>query len=109
MKQKLKQIKLEDILCLYIILCPILDIASYLFRNYFNTTISISTFLRPIIPIIFAVYIFIKANKKHKLILLGIMLTYVLYGIIHLAVMKNFITGCSYGGVKQELQYIINY
>lgn len=109
MKEKLKNIKLEDILCLYIILCPILDIASYLFRNYFDTTISISTFLRPIIPIILAIHIFIKANKKHKLILLGIMLVYVFYGIIHLLVMRGFITGCSYGGVKQELQYIINY
>ena len=108
-KNKIKNIKIEDILCFYIILCPILDIASYLFRNYFNTNISISTFLRPIIPAAIAIYIFIKANKKNKLILLGIMLIYVIYGIVHLLVTKTFITGCSYGGVKQELQYIINY
>ena len=106
---KLKQIKLEHIIYFYIIICPILDIASFLFRNAFNTNISISTFLRPIIPIILAIYIFIKANKKHKLILSGIAFTYLIYGIVHLAVTKAFVTGCSYGGIVQELQYVVNY
>lgn len=106
---KIKQIKLEHIVYFYIILCPILDIASFLFRNAYDTNISISTFLRPIIPIILAIYIFIKANKKHKLILLGIALTYLVYGTIHLAVTKKFLTGCSYGGIAQELQYVVNY
>ena len=106
---KLKQIKLEHIIYFYIIICPILDIASFLFRNAFNTNISISTFLRPIIPIILAIYIFIKANKKHKLILSGIAFTYLIYGIVHLAVTKTFFTGCSYGGIVQELQYVVNY
>lgn len=107
--KNIKKIELEDILCIYIVLCPILDIASFLFRNNFNTNISISTFLRPIIPICMGIYIFIKANKKNKLILLGIMSIYFLYGIAHLLATKTFITGCSYGGVKQELQYVINY
>ena len=106
---KLKQIKMEHIIYFYIIVCPILDIASFLFRNTFDTNISISTFLRPIIPIILAIYIFIKANKKHKLILLGIAFTYLIYGIVHLAVTKTFLTGCSYGGIVQELQYVVNY
>ena len=106
---KLKQIKMEHIIYFYIIICPILDIASFLFRNAFDTKISISTFLRPIIPIILAIYIFIKSNKKHKLILLGIASTYLVYGIVHLAVTKTFLTGCSYGGIVQELQYVVNY
>ena len=106
---KLKQLKMEHIIYFYIIICPILDIVSFLFRNAFNTNISISTFLRPIIPIILAIYIFIKANKKHKLILSGIGLVYVIYGIVHLAVTKTFLTGCSYGGIVQELQYVVNY
>lgn len=45
-------ITIENLLCFLIIICPILDAASFLFRNYFNTNISISTFIRPIIPII---------------------------------------------------------
>ena len=49
--QLLKKITIKHVLCLYIILCPILDILSFAFRNYFNTNISISTFLRPIIPV----------------------------------------------------------
>ena len=51
---------MENILCLFIIVCPILDVASFLFRNYFNTFFSISTILRPIIPIIAIGYIFFK-------------------------------------------------
>lgn len=106
---KIKKIKIEYIVYFYIILCPILDIASYCFRNAFDTSISISTFLRPIIPIILAIYIFIKANKKHKLILAGIATIYTVYGAIHLIVTKTFLTGCSYGGIMQELQYVVNY
>ena len=106
---KLKQIKIEHIIYFYIIICPILDIASFVFRNSFNTNISISTFVRPIIPITLAIYIFIKANKKNKIILSGIGAVYVIYGIIHLAVTKTFLTGCSYGGIVQELQYVVNY
>ncbi len=106
---KIKKLKKEYIIYFYIILCPILDIASFLFRNTFDTNISISTFIRPIIPVILAIYIFIKANKKHKLILAGIATIYVVYGAIHLAVTKTFFTGCSYGGIAQELQYIVNY
>ena len=80
----IKKLKKEYIIYFYIILCPILDIASFLFRNAFDTNISISTFIRPIIPVILAIYIFIKANKKHKLILAGIATIYVAYGAIHL-------------------------
>ena len=108
-KNKLHSLKLEDILCIYIVLCPILDISSFLFRNYFETNISVSTFLRPILPIIISIYIFIKANKKNKLILISIVGIYVIYGIIHLLVTNTFLTACSYGGIKEELQYVINY
>ena len=108
-KNKLHSLKLEDILCIYIVLCPILDISSFLFRNYFETNITVSTFLRPILPIIISIYIFIKANKKNKIILISIVGIYVIYGIIHLLVTNTFLTGCSYGGIKEELQYVINY
>ena len=59
-KSNLKNIiTIENLLCFLIIICPILDAASFLFRNYFNTNISISTFIRPIIPIIAITYIFV--------------------------------------------------
>ena len=48
-KKKTSDIKslftIENLLCFFIIICPILDVASFLFRNYFKTNISISTFL----------------------------------------------------------------
>ena len=63
-KTKLKKIRkiinLENILCVFLIICPILDIASFVFRNAFNVSFSPSTFIRPIIPIIVGIYIFFK-------------------------------------------------
>ena len=104
-----KKITLENILCLFIILSPIFDITSFIFRKYFNTTVSITTFIRPIIPVIAALYIFIKVdkNKKKKLALTGII--FIFYSAVHIYVMKSLITGCSYGTVMNELQYIFNF
>lgn len=110
MKQKIsKLLTLENIMCILIILCPIFDIASFTFRNYFNTTISITTIFRPIIPLVVSIYILIKLNNKERLKLLGIGAVYLIYGIIHLFIMKNLITGSSYGTVGNELQYICNF
>ena len=100
---------LENVLCLFVILSPIFDISSFLFRNFFNTDISISTFLRPIIPIVVGIAIFIKGNKKEKIFLLVTALIYLFYGIMHLIISKGFITGCSYGNIKNEMQYIFNF
>ena len=50
---KLKEkLSLENLMCLFVILCPVLDMISFLFRNYFDTSISPTTVLRPIIPCI---------------------------------------------------------
>ena len=65
-RQKLKNINIEDILCMFIILCPILDMVSFLYRNIFNTNSSPSTIIRPIIPIIISIYLFFKEDKKFK-------------------------------------------
>ena len=48
-KELTKRNNIENILCAFIIICPILDIMSFLFRNKFNTNYSPSTFIRPII------------------------------------------------------------
>ena len=106
---KLKKIRIEHIVYFYIIICPLLDIGSFLFRNAYETNISISTFIRPIIPVLLAIYIFIKVNKKHKLILAGITVLYISYAGIHLCVTKGFLTGASYGGILNEFQYVMNY
>ena len=66
-KTKLKKIRkiinLENILCVFLIICPILDIASFVFRNAFNVSFSPSTFIRPIIPIIVGIFIFFTSTK----------------------------------------------
>lgn len=108
MKQKIKEIlTVENILCLFIIICPVLDMASFIFRNYFKTTISPSTFIRPIIPIIIITYIFFKDKIKFKLILAFVL--YAIYGIMHLALYSTIQNGSSYAGITHEAQYIINY
>ncbi|MBR6033849.1 MAG: O-antigen ligase family protein [Clostridia bacterium] len=66
MKDLSKKITIENALCLYIILCPILDMASFIFRNAFTTSISPSTFIRPIISIAVAIVIFFKCKFKRK-------------------------------------------
>lgn len=109
MKKIKEKITIENILSLFIIMCPILDMASFIFRNIFDTSISPSTIIRPIIPAFVMVYLFFKNNKKFKLWTLGIGLIYLIYGIIHLLVFKTVITGSSYSGILHEGQYIINY
>lgn len=102
-----KKITIENILCLFVIVCPILDISSFIFRNVFHTSISISTIMRPIIPIITITIIFFKEKIKWKLILS--FMIYFVYAIIHLLLFQTVKTGSSYSGVIHEAQYIINY
>ncbi len=102
-----KRIRLENLMCLFIIICPILDIMSFIFRNYFNTTFSPSTILRPIIPCIcFIILFFQEKNKKQKII---IALIYAIYSALHLALFQKLHNGSSYGTLANEMQYIINY
>ena len=56
----MKNINEENMLCFFIMICPILDMVSFLYRNTFNTNFSPSTIIRPIIPIIIAIYLFFK-------------------------------------------------
>lgn len=107
MKKIKEKITIENMLCLLIIICPILDMASFIFRNVFNTSISPSTFLRPIIPICAILYIFIKKPIKLKLLITASI--YGLYAIIHLVLFNLVKTGSSYSGLIHELQYLVNY
>ena len=102
-----KAITLENLIYLYLILCPILDVSSFLFRQHFQTFLSISTVVRPIIPICLMIYIFFKDKIKLKLICFG--LIYGLYAIIHLYLFKNNMTSIAYGDWKREAQYLVNY
>lgn len=106
---KSRKFTIQDLLCIFVILNPIFDIISFLFRNHFDTNISISTFIRPILPIVAGIYFFIKENKRGKVRLVLIAVLYILYAIAHLMISKSLLTGCSYGGVINEAQYICNF
>ena len=104
----MKKIKIQSLLYLYIIMCPILDCVSFLFRNALNTSISPSTIIRPILVIIVCLYIFIKDKKQRKIfILAGI--TYGIYAVAHLYIFTEVKNCSSYSGIIHELQYLINY
>ena len=105
--EKKEIIKTDKLLCMLIILCPILDMISFIFRNTFETKISPSTFLRPIISIIVIIYIVIKDKNRWKII--GIGAIYGIYAIIHLLIFNQIHTGSSYGTVLHEAQFLINY
>ena len=99
--------KVQKWLSIFVILCPILDIISFLYRNEFKTNISPSTFIRPLIPGIILIYYFFKENNKKRI--MGIGLIYLLYSGIHLYIFDKIKTEISYGGILNELQYLINY
>lgn len=101
------KITVENLLCLLIILCPILDMTSFIFRNVFFTTLSPSTFIRPIIPICVIMYIFFKDKIKLKLLVAASI--YTIYGVIHLIIFNILKTESSYSGIIHELQYLVNY
>ena len=105
--EKKKLIKIDKLLCALIILCPILDMLSFIFRNTFETKISPSTFLRPIISIIVVLCIIIKDKNRWKII--GVGAIYGIYALIHLFIFYSIRTGCSYGTLLHEAQYLMNY
>lgn len=101
--------KVEDVLCLFIILCPILDIISFIFRNAFDAKTSPSAILRPIIPITVILTLFVKKDEKFKKNLIALGCIYTVYTCIHIYVFSQIKTGISFGGERHELQYIVNY
>ena len=103
----MKKINLEKLLCIFIILLPILDLTSFIFRNNLNVNFSPSTFIRPIIPITCILILFFKNKFKIKLIVLGVI--YILYAIIHLYCFNKLNYQISFGTTTHELQYIVNY
>lgn len=103
----MKKINSKNILYLFIIALPILDMSSFIFRNFFNTSFSPSTFIRPIIPIILIVLIFFKYKFKLKTIIIGSI--YGIYALFHLFIFNKLNYGISYGTITHELQYLVNY
>lgn len=104
----MKKLNIKSFLYLYIIICPILDFSSFIFRNTLNTSISPSTIIRPIIAIIACLYIFIKDKKQRKLFILA-GATYFIYALVHLYIFTIVKNNSSYSGIIHELQYLINY
>lgn len=102
-----KKITLENLMCFFVILCPILDIISFLFRNYFLTNLSPTTILRPIIPCIVFIIVFFKEKGKLKKTLITCL--YLIYSIIHLVIFQKLHNGSSYGNIVNETRYLVNY
>ena len=105
----MKNFKMEYLLYLFILLCPFLDACSFLFREFFpDASISPSTILRPIIPAVLLIYVFLK-DKKTRKFLIGSAFVFLLYAIFHLYYFQKNVSIISYGNVLSEAQYLINY
>ena len=104
----MKKINIQPLLYLYIIICPILDCASFLFRNALNTSISPSTIIRPIIVIIACLYIFITDRKQRKIFICAGG-AYGIYALVHLYIFTLVKNNSSYSGIIHEIQYLVNY
>ena len=102
-----EKLTLENLMCLFVIICPLLDIISFLFRNYFDTSISPTTLIRPLIPCIVFIILFFKEKNKNKKIV-GVLI-YLIYSIVHLIIFQKLHNGSSYGNITNEMQYLINY
>ncbi len=108
--EKIKQkLNLENFLCLFVIMCPVLDMISFLFRNVFNTNFSPSTFTRPVIPAIMMLYLFFKNDKKFKVKSIAIGLVYLAYAVIHIFIFSKLKNLSSYSNEMHEAQYLVNY
>ncbi len=106
---KKKGFKIEYLIYLYIVISPFLDALSCMYREWFpNNTLSPLMFIRPIIPIILAVYIFFK-DKKTRVPLAISAICYCIYGIVHLLIFRHLLTGVSYGNIFKEGLYVFNY
>lgn len=103
----MKKINAKTLLLIFIILIPVLDMVSFVYRNKIGTEMSITAILRPIIPIVLMCIIFFKNKFKGKLIISG--LIYAVYAAIHLYMFNSLKTGISHGTTFNELQYVINY
>lgn len=99
----------ENFLCLFVILCPVLDMVSFLFRNVFNTNFSPSTFARPFIPALITLYLFFKKDKSFKMKSIVVAFVYLLYAAIHIYLFSKVKTLSSYSNEMHEAQYLINY
>ena len=112
-KKEKKSFYAENLICLFIILNPILDIISFLVRNHFSdspeTTRSISALIRPIIPIILSIYVFIKASNESKRKLLLLVFIYLLYAVEHMLICLDSFKAWSYGTPMREVSFLINY
>lgn len=105
----MKKFKIEYLFYLMIIISPFLDASSFLYRQvYPAASFSIATIIRPIIPLVLGIYIFIKDGKERRRIIL-FSIIYAVYGLAHLYLYKINFTDFSYGGVIHEFQYIMNY
>lgn len=107
---KLKnKFNIENLLCAFILMCPILDMVSFLFRNVFNTNFSPSTFARPLIPAVLMIYLFFKKDKKFKIKSIIAGLAYIVYALIHIYLFTKVKTLSSYSNEMHEAQYLMNY
>ena len=103
----------QNLMYIYIILCPILDMASYIYRNYFVKDGQISynpvTILRPIIPIIVLMIIFFKVSLAEKIQVLFLGILNIGYIFVHSMIFLEYKTHFGSRLLIDEVRIVMNY
>lgn len=100
---------LQNIICLYIVFLPILDIISFLFRNKLGLNSSPITYIRPLMLISMIVLFFFLLNKKSKVKLIIYNIVILIYAFVHMYIFKKGMQGATIYPLKEELRYIAYY
>lgn len=109
-KNKLTKILLK-IMYLYILISPILDTLSYMYRKYTNNIegSSPSTYIKPIIPLVISLIILYKAKIKEKILLIAFASIYLIYIVFHILTYKSINTVFEHQPIITEIRMCINF
>lgn len=107
---KIKDIfNLENLILLYIIMLPILDMSSFIFKNKMKLDKSPISIIRPIMLGVIFIISFFKLSKKSKIKLLIYNFLVLIYTYFHLKIFKGAIQGATIYPLKEELRFIAYY
>lgn len=112
-KNNTKQIKdvfnLENLIFLYIIMLPILDMSSFIFKNKMKLDKSPISIIRPLMLGVIFIISFFKLSKKSKIKLLLYNFLVLIYTYFHLKIFKSAMQGATIYPLKEELRFIAYY
>lgn len=114
--------KLDSLLFIYILLLPIFDSSSFIFKDILNYRLSPSTIIRPLYLVFMIIILFLKLREREKInnckkkwyeSYLGKFILYtifvLIYSVIHVYIFKENREGITIYPLQEEIRYILYY